>query len=99
MKVLQNRYEEGCAWSSLAIKNTLKKLEKLKEKARHCEILFAGDDEFKVNEGTTRFDVLIDKRTCSCGVWEISGLHSKHAIAALLHKRLNIENYSHIFYQ
>ncbi|KAL6993914.1 hypothetical protein U1Q18_052564 [Sarracenia purpurea var. burkii] len=99
MKMLQNRYEKGSTWSTIVTPNTMKKLEKIKEKARHCDILFAGGDEFEVKEGTIRFVVMIDRRTCSCGVWEISDIPCKHGIAALLHMRLNVHYYCSAYFR
>lgn len=37
--------------------------------------------------------VNLDTKTCDCKGWEISSVSCKHALLAIIYKRLKIENY------
>ncbi|KAF8393878.1 hypothetical protein HHK36_020076 [Tetracentron sinense] len=50
-------------------------------------------EEYEVTEGSARFVVNFDARSCSCRAWEISGLPCKHLAACIARKRANIEDY------
>ncbi|KAL8483715.1 hypothetical protein ACS0TY_026410 [Phlomoides rotata] len=48
--------------------------------------------QVRVHDGT-QVCVNLDEHTCSCRMWELSGIPCKHAISAITHKRENIEDF------
>ncbi|GKE45767.1 multidrug resistance-associated protein 5 [Tanacetum coccineum] len=56
-----------------------KRLEWLKEQQRFWHVIPAGGNLFEVRPGSERFTVDEGKRTCSCGMWQLSGMPCVHA--------------------
>ncbi|XP_050229266.1 uncharacterized protein LOC126678406 isoform X2 [Mercurialis annua] len=50
-----------------------------------CEILFNGDDGYEVSHGDDQHSVSFSRRSCTCRLWDISGIPCAHAIAAIYH--------------
>ncbi|KAL8515023.1 hypothetical protein ACS0TY_013927 [Phlomoides rotata] len=48
--------------------------------------------QVRVHDGT-QVCVDLDEHTCSCRMWELSGIPCKHACSAIIHTRANIEDY------
>ncbi|XP_057803697.1 uncharacterized protein LOC131019029 [Salvia miltiorrhiza] len=60
-----------------------KKLEKLKYEARNLNPLPALGDKFEVEEAGDKYVVNIPLKTCSCRMWELTGIPCKHAMCAI----------------
>ncbi|XP_074302845.1 uncharacterized protein LOC141636405 [Silene latifolia] len=60
------------------------RLQKLTKNSRGCQALFSGPGEYEVKEGRTYLPVSLNKRTCRCGLWQISGIPCRHAIRAII---------------
>ncbi|CAI9284676.1 unnamed protein product [Lactuca saligna] len=70
-----------------------KTLEKIKERAVQCRVVFCGNGKYQVtSEGTNQYVVNVDQQTCSCNRWELTGIPCKHSITAIWDMRLNNEN-------
>ncbi|KAL2922177.1 Lysine--tRNA ligase [Bienertia sinuspersici] len=57
----------------------------LTKDSRTCNAYPASRGEYEVSDGRSRLPVPISRRTCVCGVWQISGIPCRHGIKALLH--------------
>ncbi|TXG60945.1 hypothetical protein EZV62_012308 [Acer yangbiense] len=95
MKRIQDRYEAAILWESNIPPVTNQKLQKAQQKWRYLDPLRCGEDEFEVVDGNRRFVVELDKCTCQCGIWVISGVPCMHAMACITKKRDNVEDYVH----
>ncbi|TXG53787.1 hypothetical protein EZV62_019043 [Acer yangbiense] len=95
MKRIQDRYEAAILWESNIPPVINRKLQKAQQKGRYLDPLRCGEDEFEVVDGNRRFVVELDKRTCQCGIWVISGVPCMHAMACITKKRDNVEDYVH----
>ncbi|KAL4344259.1 hypothetical protein AHAS_Ahas11G0160500 [Arachis hypogaea] len=73
-----------------------KKMDKfVKPKANKWRAIWAGDNDrvhFEVHRGTSKVGVNLQQRTCTCNVWELTGMPCCHAIAAM-YKIVNLEEY------
>ncbi|XP_028065900.1 uncharacterized protein LOC114268865 [Camellia sinensis] len=60
---------------------------------------YAGGHEYEVkdNEGANHI-VHLGMMTCMCREWEISRVPCKHAVAAISHSRLTLEDFFHPYY-
>ena len=47
-------------------------------------MIHAGGNAFEVRNGSFSFKVKVDERTCSCRMWQLSGLPCVHGTAAIL---------------
>ncbi|GJR66043.1 multidrug resistance-associated protein 5 [Tanacetum coccineum] len=67
-------------WNPGVCPNIKKRLEWLKEKQRFWHVIPGGGKLFEVRLGSEGFTVDEGKRTCSCKMWQLSGLLCVHAI-------------------
>ncbi|XP_012842750.1 PREDICTED: uncharacterized protein LOC105962952 [Erythranthe guttata] len=73
--------------------NILKKINKYEKYARNCFPRWCGGDEFEVEAYTDRYVVHLDKRTCTCGMFQLNGYPCPHAWTCILDRRLKVEDY------
>lgn len=60
---------------------------------RFWHVLPCGGDLFEVKSGLDAFIVDIDDRSCTCRMWQLSGLPCAHAMAAILYVNKIPETY------
>ncbi|KAK2654449.1 hypothetical protein Ddye_014305 [Dipteronia dyeriana] len=70
-----------------------RKLQIAQLKGRYMDQLRCGEYEFEIIDKNRQLVVKLDKRTCDCGLWVISGIPCKHAMACITKTRDNVENY------
>lgn len=75
-----------------------KKLELSKKNSRGFIVFWDGEDGFEVEGTSGTFVVGLHQRTCSCQMWDLTGIPCAHACAAMFHVRLEPENYVDFFY-
>ncbi|KAK0575955.1 hypothetical protein LWI29_009574 [Acer saccharum] len=68
---------------------------KTQQKGRYLDPLRCDQWEFEVVDGTRQFVVKLDDQTCQCGIWAVSGIPCKHAMACITRMRQNVEDYVH----
>ncbi|KAI9165979.1 hypothetical protein LWI28_024035 [Acer negundo] len=56
-------------------------------------IAIENDKEFEVKDGVTFYIVNLDSKRCDYGLWELSGILCKHALAVLTSTRQQAENF------
>ncbi|XP_025702903.1 uncharacterized protein [Arachis hypogaea] len=76
-----------------------KKLDQfIKPKSHKWRAIWAGDSErvlFEVHSQNHKVGVNLHKRTCTCNVWQLTGMPCRHAVAALAKMCLKTENFVH----
>ncbi|KAK2648475.1 hypothetical protein Ddye_015964 [Dipteronia dyeriana] len=95
MKRIHDRYEAAMKWESNIPPNVNKMLQKAQQKGRYFDPLQCGHWQFEVLDGNRQFVVQLDNHTCDCGIWVVSGVPCKHALACISKKREPIEGYVH----
>ncbi|XP_027127755.2 uncharacterized protein [Coffea arabica] len=71
----------------------LKKLKDIAEKARKCQLMMANEFIFEVSNLDRIYTVKLQKRTCDCGAFQITGMPRKHATLGIMYRRDNLNNY------
>ncbi|KAJ0030393.1 hypothetical protein Pint_13820 [Pistacia integerrima] len=92
MELMNNRLRDSSGWST---KLTPVKEEKLKEethKARLLRVLFSSETLFEVHNDSTNV-VDMDKQSCSCLEWKVTGLPCRHAIAVFNVTKRSVYDY------
>ncbi|XP_022728814.1 uncharacterized protein LOC111284411 [Durio zibethinus] len=92
MELMNGRRMESGKWST---KLTPSKQEKVQEEcAKACglKVLFSSETLFEVHDNSINV-VDIDKRHCSCAMWESFGLPCRHAIAVFNCTRRSVYDY------
>ncbi|XP_043725510.1 uncharacterized protein LOC122672072 [Telopea speciosissima] len=98
MTRFQQRYATACSLMGTIIPAIKKKLDSIERAARGCTTHAAGLYEFEVNDGNKVVVVKLDERTCTCKVWEATGLPCKHAAHAIAVKSQSIDDYCDPYY-
>ncbi|KAL0373574.1 UNVERIFIED_CONTAM: hypothetical protein Sradi_3273100 [Sesamum radiatum] len=80
-------------YEGIVCPNMLKKINKQGKLARHCFSRWCGDKEFEIDHFTKRFVVDLDKKTCTCGMFQLTAYPCCHAYSAIADMRHHIENY------
>ncbi|XP_071729440.1 uncharacterized protein [Rutidosis leptorrhynchoides] len=78
----------------------------VQKEANSCGVMWNGTGQYQVN-GPHGFQVVVDmeNRTCSCRIWEITGIPCKHVVAVLYDMSENsidighVENWVHRVYK
>ncbi|XP_071695548.1 uncharacterized protein [Rutidosis leptorrhynchoides] len=76
MNVMRRLGEE---WVGDIAPNIQKRLEKIKDQHRFWKAHFAGGFEYEVSHKNEAFKVDEQNRTCSCRMWQLSGIPCQHA--------------------
>ncbi|KAL3535426.1 hypothetical protein ACH5RR_003887 [Cinchona calisaya] len=66
----------------------MKQIEEMKFHARNFEPTLAGEGIFEVMMGVSNFIVDIERKTCSCRKYDLTGILCVHAVAVLMHSKL-----------
>ncbi|XP_059668726.1 uncharacterized protein LOC132313796 [Cornus florida] len=75
-----------------------KAFNKVKQQASMCKVHYVGDDKYEVQCYGISKAVNLDRHTCSCKVWNLTGITCRHAVACIFTKRDTLESYVHPFY-
>ena len=82
------------SWAGTICPNIFKKLKLNVRRSSICQVLYNGKEGFEVMEGTwRRFTVSLDRYTCSCRYWELSGLPCCHAISCIYTVGKELDDY------
>ena len=60
---------------------------------RFWHVIPAGGNNFEVRNGSYSFKVKVDERSCSCRMWELSGLPCVHGTTAIFKINKQPEDY------
>ncbi|KAK2638316.1 hypothetical protein Ddye_026111 [Dipteronia dyeriana] len=93
MKRMYKRLEDARKWSSNLPPPVAKKLVERQDEGRFMTVLCASDTKYEVKEESKYFIINLITRSCDCGLWEVSGIPCKHAMAVITAKRLSAEDY------
>ena len=73
--------------------NIVEKLAKRVKRSRHCIVVFDDIDSFEVDSFNGTSVVHFQCRTCSCGVFQLTGILCVHAIIVIQNMRMKVEDY------
>ncbi|KAG5561539.1 hypothetical protein RHGRI_004547 [Rhododendron griersonianum] len=91
MTRIQKRHAKASTWVGSVGPHVKKRLAKAQRQSRQCTLLFCGGDEYEIIEDGHTYELNMSTKACSCREWQIAGIPCRHAVAALTHKRANIE--------
>ncbi|KAG8383816.1 hypothetical protein BUALT_Bualt04G0053200 [Buddleja alternifolia] len=79
--------------------NILKKINEQSEVVRNCTARFCGGMEFEVDHLLDKYVVDLDRKTCTCGMYQLNGYPCCHAYATIANKRNDVEDYVDVCYK
>ncbi|XP_043721114.1 uncharacterized protein LOC122668641 [Telopea speciosissima] len=74
-----------------------KKLDVLQKDIRYCHPVYAGADEFEVQDGLNSYVVNLRNKSCECGVWVATRLPCKHVGLTSNWTRVGVLDYCHSY--
>lgn len=86
MKRIQENRTNSEKWHGTIWPNIFKKLKVSIKLTANCDVLWNGKDGFEVKHTSgrgRRYTVNLEKRTCSCGYFQLAGLPCCHAISVI----------------
>jgi len=69
------------------------KLEKLIEDSRNCLVTYAGEQMYEVDCFPRTYIVNLQRQTCLCRQWDVTGIPCIHAIACIFKFNMRPQNY------
>ncbi|CAI0471751.1 unnamed protein product [Linum tenue] len=93
MTMIAMKKAQAEKWGRQFCPKILKKFEANAEKSKSCHITHNGKHGYEVRHWDERFTVSIPSRTCSCRVWELTGIPCPHAITCLAYEGEEPEEY------
>lgn len=74
------------------------KLNDLKMKQRYWEVLPSGFHKFETRCAGDAYEVDLEKRICSCRLWQLNGYGCVHSVASICYLNKQVESYVHEFF-
>ena len=81
------------AWSGNVSPAIRQKLNVLKDQQRYWEVLPSGQNQFETRCANEAFHVDLEKRTCSCRLWQLNGYGCVHSVASICFMNREVEEY------
>ncbi|XP_059624678.1 uncharacterized protein LOC132267545 [Cornus florida] len=75
-----------------------KNLNKVKRQARMCKVLYAGHNKYDVECFGIGETVDLEKKTCSCKIWNLTGIPCRHVVACIFLRKDLPESYVDPYY-
>lgn len=81
------KYKQGEDWQDRLIPYARERLNQSLNEARRIRVFGGKGELFECCQaGCRNFLIHITDGICECGMWQVSGLPCKHAVAAILHE-------------
>ncbi|CAI9296201.1 unnamed protein product [Lactuca saligna] len=71
-------------WEGDVCPSAIKKMEEFGEDLKFWRVHPSGQNEFEVRNGLESYGVNIEKRSCACRLWDVSGIPCVHAQASIM---------------
>ncbi|KAK4382855.1 hypothetical protein Sango_2831200 [Sesamum angolense] len=93
MTRIQQKREGMMRYTGEICPNVLRKINNQQKLARNCFSRWCGRNEFEVDHFLDKYIVGLDKKTCTCGMFQLCGYPCCHAHAAIADRRDKLEDY------
>nr|KAJ0192741.1 hypothetical protein LSAT_V11C800426100 [Lactuca sativa] len=72
---------------------TMDKVNLLKKAQRHYQVLPSGLNQFEVRGAIDAYEVDLERKTCSCRLWQLNGYGCAHSVASISFLNRDVEAY------
>ncbi|KAL2235316.1 UNVERIFIED_CONTAM: hypothetical protein Sindi_1263800, partial [Sesamum indicum] len=98
-RLQENREKASKKWKGTLCPKIKKLLKKYVDKIGDCIPIKANDRHYQIScyDGS-QFSVDLERRTCTCRLWQLSGIPCKHACSAIFNQNLQPEDMVHPYY-
>ncbi|KAL0332737.1 UNVERIFIED_CONTAM: hypothetical protein Scaly_2175200 [Sesamum calycinum] len=98
-RLQENREKASKKWKDTLCPKIKKLLQKNVDKIGDCIPIKANDRHYQIScyDGN-QYSVDLEMRTCTCRIWQLSGIPCKHACSAIFNQNLQPEDMVHPYY-
>ncbi|CAH9128552.1 unnamed protein product, partial [Cuscuta epithymum] len=86
MKRIAKKVKFSSKWAGKHGPRIIKKLNANILHSMGWKVIFNGDDGDEVKKGRHQFQVQLQRKSCSCRAWDLSGIPCPHAVCAIFDK-------------
>jgi len=90
---IQEMATKATRWQQVICPNILKKVKAMAKSSAYCHAISCGRDQYEVQHNDHKWTVDLEKKTCSCRYWQLSGLPCPHAISCIYYKTNTLDDY------
>ena len=99
MKRINIKQEVSQKWKGLLCPKIKNKLEQIKEKSFDYTATFSGSPLVQVNGPEGQFTVDLERKTCACRRWDLTGIPCMHAVACIFEENEDSVTYVNDLYK
>ncbi|KAL5821320.1 hypothetical protein ACOSQ3_023202 [Xanthoceras sorbifolium] len=95
MRMMSRRLKEGRKYGSNLPPKVAAKIAERQNQKRFVTVFCASEHKYECREGQKYFIVNLRTWSCDYGLWDLSGVPCKHAMAVITRMRLNCKDFVH----
>ncbi|XP_010672552.2 uncharacterized protein LOC104889107 [Beta vulgaris subsp. vulgaris] len=93
------RHQDSLNWNDVEIcPKVVKMLREISMESTKCKLHMSRPGEYEIHEGKSQFPLSLNRKICSCGAWQLSGIPCRHAIRVMVHARVDPQKYVSSWY-
>nr|KAJ0213759.1 hypothetical protein LSAT_V11C400190290 [Lactuca sativa] len=93
MDRIYNMKLKGQQWGNHICPEIRDKVNLLKKALRHYQVLPSGLNQFEVRGAIDAYEVDLERKTCSCRLWQLNGYGCAHSVASISFLNRDVEAY------
>ncbi|KAL7602969.1 hypothetical protein Lser_V15G16880 [Lactuca serriola] len=93
MDRIYNMKLKGQQWGNHIFPEIRDKVNLLKKAQRHYQVLPSGLNQFEVRGAIDAYEVDLERKTCSCRLWQLNGYGCAHSVASISFLNRDVEAY------
>ncbi|CAI9281057.1 unnamed protein product [Lactuca saligna] len=93
MDRIYNMKLKGQQWGNHICPEIRDKVNLLKKAQRHYQVLPSGLNQFEVRGAIDAYEVDLERKTCSCRLWQLNGYGCAHSVARISFLNRDVEAY------
>ncbi|CAI9262730.1 unnamed protein product [Lactuca saligna] len=93
MDRIYNMKLKGQQWGNHICPEIMDKVNLLKKAQRHYQVLPSGLNQFEVRGTIDAYEVDLERKTCSCRLWQLNGYGCAHSVASISFLNRDVEAY------
>ncbi|CAI9296449.1 unnamed protein product [Lactuca saligna] len=93
MDIIYNVKLKGQQWGNHICPEIRDKVNLLKKAQRHYQVLPSGLNQFEVRGAIDAYEVDLERKTCSCRLWQLNGYGCAHSVASISFLNRDVEAY------
>lgn len=98
MQRVANRWKIVDKETAKYTKKARKEVAKACDESQNCNCVCSTGGNYEVLEFGTGYSVSLNKRTCACNKWDLTGIPCRHAVCVIRENNLEVEDFISAYY-